>query len=147
MEIYIGTKLIKAQPMMLNDAEEILKRKIQTKNEEGYLVEYEDGYKSWSPKDVFEKTYRKIDNLNFGMVIEALKLGYKVARNGWNGKGMFVYYVPGGDYATQTEVAKKDFGETAHYNPYLAIKTVNGAVSTWVPSINDCLSEDWEIVK
>lgn len=30
------------------------------------------------------------------------------------------------------------------YNPYLAIKTVTGAVSTWVPSINDCLAEYWE---
>jgi hypothetical protein len=29
------------------------------------------------------------------------------------------------------------------YEPYLAIKNVKGTVSTWVPSINDCLAEDW----
>jgi hypothetical protein len=37
--------------------------------------------------------------------------------------------------------------QRAHYNPYLAIKTVQGSVSTWVPSINDVLAEDWEVVE
>jgi hypothetical protein len=83
----------------------------------------------------------------FGIAVEALKNGERVARKGWNGKGMYVYYVPGGDYPTQTESAKKEFGESAHYNPYLAIKTVQGSVSTWVPSINDVLAEDWEVVE
>lgn len=31
---------------------------IHGNNEEGYIVEYEDGYKSWSPKTVFEKAYK-----------------------------------------------------------------------------------------
>ena len=89
----------------------------------------------------------KTTSLNFGQALEAVKIGNRIGRTGWNGKGMYVYYVPGGDYATQTESAKREFGETAHYNPYLAIKTVQGSVSTWVPSINDCLAEDWEVVE
>ena len=32
------------------------------------------------------------------------------------------------------------------YNAYMAIKNVNETVSTWVPSVNDCLAEDWEIL-
>ncbi|MTO24509.1 DUF2829 domain-containing protein, partial [Turicibacter sanguinis] len=32
--------------------------------------------------------------MNFGQVLELLKQGKKVARRGWNGKGMFLYYVP-----------------------------------------------------
>lgn len=75
--------------------------------------------------------------LTFGDALDAAKQGKKVARTGWNGKGMFVYYVPANSYPAQTDVA---------YNPYLAIKNVNGSVSTWVPSINDCLAEDWETV-
>ena len=43
MEKYIGTKIIEAEPV-----------------EEGYRVKYQDGYVSWSPKDVFEKAYLKI---------------------------------------------------------------------------------------
>ena len=146
MEKYIGVKIIEAKPMLLIDAEELLGRKIKAGNEEGYLVKYNDGYESWSPKYQFEEAYRKIDNMTFGLAIEAAKKGHKIARVGWNGKGMFVYYVPENYYETQTDVAKKELGELAKYNPYLAIKNVNGTISTWVPSINDVLSEDWIIV-
>jgi len=84
--------------------------------------------------------------MNFGQAVEALKDGKKVARAGWNGKGMFVYYVPANSYPAQTEIAKETFGQMVQYNPYFAIRNVNGTVSTWVPSVNDCLAEDWEEV-
>ncbi|OMD08390.1 hypothetical protein BJP50_07310 [Paenibacillus odorifer] len=83
--------------------------------------------------------------MDFGEAIRSLKSGEKVARTGWNGKGMFVYYVPPGRYPSRTKAAKS-IGDDVDYNAYLAIKNVNGTVSTWVPSINDCLSEDWEVV-
>jgi hypothetical protein len=85
-------------------------------------------------------------DLNFGFALQALKNGYKIVRPGWNGKGMFIYYVPGGTFPTLTDVAKQEFGDHVTYNPYFAIKNVNGTVSTWVPSVNDCLAEDWEIL-
>lgn len=99
--------------------------------------------------DIFEKTYDSVINNNrsFGQAIEALKKGYKVARSGWNGKGMYVYHVPANSYAAITDVTKKEFGDVVPYNAYFAIKNVNGTVSTWVPSINDCLAEDWSIVE
>jgi hypothetical protein len=86
-----------------------------------------------------------IPTFDFGQALQELKAGKKVARLGWNGKGMFVYYVPSGTYPARTDVAKS-IGETVDYNPYFAIKNVNGTVSTWVPSINDCLSEDWMVI-
>ena len=64
MRKYTGTKTVKACPMSLGEAEKVLGRKIETsavenrEESEGYLVEYEDGYRSWSPKDVFDKAYR-----------------------------------------------------------------------------------------
>ena len=64
MTKYTGTKTIKACPMPLGEAEKVLGRNIETsavENREqtaGYLVEYEDGYRSWSPKEVFDKHYR-----------------------------------------------------------------------------------------
>ena len=83
--------------------------------------------------------------MNFGQALEILKEGKKLAREGWNGKGMFIYYVPPASYPVQTGAAKSFFGEDSvvPYNAYLAIKNVNNTVSTWVPSINDCLAEDW----
>ena len=65
--------------------------------------------------------------MNFGQAIEALKNGKKVARVGWNGKGMFLYYVPVGAYAPCTEIA-------ANVVPWLANQT-------------DMLSEDWNLIE
>lgn len=42
--------------------------------------------------------------MNFGQAIEALKAGQKVSRKGWNGKGMFVYYVPANKYKSCTPI-------------------------------------------
>lgn len=87
--------------------------------------------------------------MNFGQAIEALKNSKKVARKGWNGKGMFVYYVPDGNFKSYTEIGKSiaDGDDLVHCSPYFAIKNVNETVSTWVPSINDCLAEDWYVVE
>lgn len=84
--------------------------------------------------------------MNFGEALESVKEGKRIARKGWNGKGMYVYYIPANSYKAITEVAREEFGDMVPYNPYFAIKNVNNTVSTWVPSVNDCLAEDWYIV-
>ena len=158
MRRYIGTKLINAKPMTRAEYNAFRGWTVpadENPNDDGYLVEYVDGgkgntdhyagYVSWSPKDVFERAYRPSENMTFGQALEALKAGMKVSRAGWNGKGMFVYYVPADSYPARTPTAKAYFGDDAlvPYNAYLAIKNVDNSVSTWVPSVNDCLSEDW----
>ena len=162
MKRYIGTKEVNAQPMTRLAYNEFRGWQLPADEngaDEGYLVEYVDGgkanteqyagYVSWSPKDVFERAYSACHALSFGTAIEALKRGAKLARSGWNGKGMFIYHVAANSYPAQTGVAKAFFGESAMvpYNAYLAIKNVDGTVSTWVPSINDVLSDDWLIVE
>lgn len=47
MNKYIGTKLIEAESA-------------EKDGKEGYKVRYQDGYESWSPKDVFESAYLKL---------------------------------------------------------------------------------------
>ena len=86
--------------------------------------------------------------MDFGQALIALKAGERVHRDGWNGKGMFVYLVPPASYPVQTGAAKAHFGEGSlvPYNAYLAIVNVNETVSTWVPSVNDCLAEDWSVL-
>lgn len=83
--------------------------------------------------------------MNFGEALEAVKQGKPISRKGWNGKGMFVYLVPAATYNSMTNIAKMAFGDTTDYNPYFSIKNVDNTVSTWVPSVNDILAEDWEI--
>lgn len=61
MKLYTGTKTVKAMPMTMGEAYErkLLKEDVRPSECEtdkaGYLVEYEGGYQSWSPADVFEK--------------------------------------------------------------------------------------------
>lgn len=81
---------------------------------------------------------------SFENALYALKCGKAIKREGW--KDMFVYYVSGGDYKTQTNIAKKEFGDAVKYNPYFAVKNQNGTVSIWIPSVNDCLATDWVIL-
>jgi len=73
--------------------------------------------------------------MNFGQAIEALKDGKKVARKGWNGKGMYIQLNKGGDY---------EFSEIL---PFFVIKNVLNSFNTWVPSVPDILAEDWEVIE
>ena len=86
--------------------------------------------------------------MDFGDAIRALKQGSRVAREGWNGSGMFAYLVPAASYPAQTGVAKAYFGDSAMvpYREYLALKTAQGDVATWAPSCSDALAEDWTVV-
>lgn len=73
--------------------------------------------------------------MDFGMALVHLKHGDKVAREGWNGKGMYIQYVIGKDH------------EHAVIEPFLVIKNVKNSFNTWVPSISDLLAEDWSVVE
>lgn len=67
MPKYLGVKLVQAEKMSEAEFTNRVKNEDWPQNREdrpGYLVVYEDGYRSWSPKDVFEKAYRKIKPLN-----------------------------------------------------------------------------------
>jgi len=76
MKKYIGTKTVLAMPMAKSEAEKVLNRSLAdaTGGEDGYLVEYEDGYKSWSPKETFEKAYNLAETSFDRMLIEAQEL-------------------------------------------------------------------------
>lgn len=86
--------------------------------------------------------------MDFGDAIRSMKRGKKVAREGWNGKGMFLYYVPRGSYLALTYVAKSiaDAAGKVQYKDYIAMKTVDGEVVPWLASQTDILSNDWVIV-
>jgi hypothetical protein len=77
----------------------------------------------------------------------ALRGGHRVARSGWNSKGMFIYLVPAGNYFPTTSVAKAYFGgQLVPYKPYIAMKTVDGDVVPWLASQTDLLAEDYFVV-
>jgi hypothetical protein len=82
--------------------------------------------------------------MNFGQAIEALKEGKKVAREGWNGKGMFLSYVNPYDN-TQFDLREKEtYGMFAHF---IGMKTADNMFVPWLASQTDVLAEDWAIVE
>lgn len=155
MKEYIGTKMIQAEPafsrMNADGRREIFgifeATEVATGDcEFGYKVVYPDGYTSWSPKDVFEAAYRETDGMNFGLAIEAAKMGKKIARKGWNGKNQYVElgydfaYTAPGDIPVRP-VQHLDIGSQA-----LVFVGTRGRQVGWLASQSDMLADDWYIV-
>jgi hypothetical protein len=143
MKKYLGVKIIEAEPMNLGDYNKLRGWTIPDNEDParaGYRVLYPDNYISWSPKEIFEEAYRKTDGLTFGLAVEAMKKGYRVARAGWNGKGMWLrIVVPGGD--------NKSFDMGMENLPYIEMKTADNKLVPWLASQTDMLAEDWMIVE
>lgn len=94
-----------------------------------------------------EWSIKEGDTFDFGTAICLLKAGKKVQRSGWNGNGMFVYYVPAASYPVERNNLETMGGEfkddMVPYREYLALKTAQGDVATWAPSVSDALATDW----
>lgn len=83
----------------------------------------------------------------FGDAIRYLKRGLKVARKGWNDKGMFLFVADEIHFFTKTELKKKN-DEPYDMLPAITMKTAdNKCVVGWVPSQTDMLAEDWAFVE
>ena len=82
MKKYIGKKSIMASPMSKSDAERLLNRKLSEAKggEGGYLVEYEDGYLSWSPKETFESAYKIAETHLDRLLIESEELKQRTSK-------------------------------------------------------------------
>ena len=127
--------------------------------QKGFMVRYPDGYESWCPLEAFLEANRQTYAMPFGHAIEAAKKGHKIARQGWNGKNMFVVYMPPlylppfNTQGTERKVndrTAKWIGEDKPLDcqPYFAMYNAQGQwIPGWVASQSDMLSDDWMIVE
>lgn len=91
--------------------------------------------------------------LDFGGAIKALKDGKKVTRNGWNGKGMFLWLKPATSVKAEwckdpmlKELAEQNGGEIPALGT-ICMKTADNKILTgWLASQTDMLSEDWVVI-
>lgn len=95
--------------------------------------------------------YAKEYTMNFGQAVEALKVGRRVARAGWNGEGMFVVYQKGYPQGIPCNKQTADAfgykeGDLFKCRPYLQMRCADGSHQMWLASQSDILEEDWEIV-
>jgi len=98
--------------------------------------------------------YNRVSDLAFGEALEILKRGGKIARKGWNGKGMFLAIQKGSVINSEQArggVAKylaDDGQDKIKIGDHIDMKAADGSVVVgWLASQTDMLSEDWEIVE
>lgn len=95
--------------------------------------------------------------MTFGEAIDWLKQGKRVARAGWNGKGMWLALTPAsvidGDRARHgaarvlAEVEAVGHGEEIRIGAHIDMRAADGTlVIGWLASQTDMLSEDWQLV-
>ncbi len=163
---FYGTKRVYAEPMTrgaYNDYRGWTLPADENPADAGYLVEYADGgkpndprhkgYISWSPKAQFDNAYQRTDAMNFGHAIQAMKEGHKVARAGWNGKGMWVAIQAGSTISSALArggAAKGRAEEGATeitILPHIDMRAADGSIVVgWLASQTDMLAEDWGLV-
>ena len=86
---------------------------------------------------------------DFSTTLVYLKSGYKVAREGWNGKGMFIFLVPGSTFKVNRPPLLGIYpeGTEINYHAHVDMKTADNKVVPWLASQTDLLAEDWMIVE
>ena len=105
---------------------------------------------------IFEHVFEY--HMDFGGAIKALKEGHKVARKGWNGKGMFLWLKPATEVQAEwckdpllKSLAEENGGSIMALGTicmYTHDSTGRKAILTgWLASQSDMLLEDWIIVE
>ena len=94
-----------------------------------------------------ERTERK-ELLTFGGALLELRNGNMVAREGWNGKNMFIFLVPGSNFKVNRAPLNNIFPEGTEitYQPHIDMKTADETIVPWLASQSDILALDWSIV-
>ncbi|MCQ2377756.1 MAG: DUF2829 domain-containing protein [Victivallaceae bacterium] len=92
--------------------------------------------------------------MDFGQAIRALKAGKKVARAGWNGKGMFLWLKPATVVKSEVccdpvlkKIADDNGGKIPALGTICMFTAQKQVLTGWLASQSDMLSEDWEIVE
>jgi hypothetical protein len=90
-----------------------------------------------------------LSGFDFGIAIYHLKRGARVARDGWNGKNMFLYLVPGSTFVVNRAPLLGIYpeGTAIRYHAHIDMKTAGGDCVPWLASQTDMLAEDWRLVE
>ena len=94
------------------------------------------------------------EEITFGEALEALKIGKKVTRRGWNGRGMFLWLKPASLIKSEwcrdpflIDLANANGGEIHALGTICMFTTDKKILTGWLASQSDMLSEDWSIVE
>lgn len=85
----------------------------------------------------------------FSRALEDIKAGKKVSRAGWNGKGMFIFLVPGSTFKVSRAPLLGIYpeGTEINYHGHIDMKTADNMIVPWLCSQTDMLANDWDVVE
>jgi len=84
---------------------------------------------------------------SFGSALEELKNGNRVARTGWNGKGMYLtYFSPVAHGMEMLNIWDCENGTEKPLLPFIMMKTADDMYVPWLASQSDMLASDWLVV-
>ncbi len=85
---------------------------------------------------------------SFSAALERIKAGEKLQRAGWNGKGMFVFLVPGSTFVVNRPPLLGIYpeGTVINYHAHVDMRTADGMIVPWLVSQTDLLANDWGVV-
>jgi len=86
--------------------------------------------------------------VGFDQALGAIKNGYRAARAGWNGKGMFIFLVPGSEFKVSRPPLLGIYpaGTDIKYHAHVDMKTADGMIVPWLCSQTDLLANDWHVL-
>lgn len=87
------------------------------------------------------------DGHDIGWAVMVMRAGNRVRRSGWNGKGMFLFFVPGSTFQVNRPPLLGIYpeGTTINYHAHVDMKTATGDIVPWLCSQSDLLATDWEL--
>lgn len=89
-----------------------------------------------------------METFSFSSALVYLKDKRKLAREGWNGKGMFLFLVSGSTFSVNRPPLLGIYpeGTVINYHSHIDMRTADGTIVPWVASQTDLLADDWFIV-
>lgn len=132
MEKYIGNTTVTAEKITRGDF--FTRRGLRLPDDEAYFTM---GYRMicvnyspdmWYTREEFEKQFRPMDSMDFGMALASIREGFEVERRAWFG------VVRG--HLTRCEDPER-----------LILRIDHGIYKFWEPSMEDILAKDWRVCK
>jgi hypothetical protein len=92
-------------------------------------------------------THSTVPFPDIGWAVNAMRMGQKVRRRGWNGRGMYIYLVPGSVFEVNRHplLGILPGGTMVQYLEHVDMHTAQGTFVPWLCSQTDLLATDWEI--
>ena len=116
---------------------------------EGYVFIGDNKYPEFMEKEKFDKRFQSAKAISFSIALDALKRGGRIAREGWNGKGMYVFLADDLEFRTEADISEcYDKEDGVEVSEVMILRTAQGTFQPgWLATQSDILANDWYVLE